>query len=65
MYNTNNNPDIFTWKHYSTVDNAPRLNKHQNFEIPLQIQDSALKGTSSHSEYMEEITSRIHVRIAD
>ena len=45
VLNPDNNEDIFTWKEYMNKDSPPRMNSHENYEIPLHIQDSALRGT--------------------
>jgi hypothetical protein len=58
VYNNKTNFDTSTWKKYDD-DMKPVLNSHENFEIKLPIYDAALRGTQSHKDLMQEITSRI------
>jgi hypothetical protein len=50
------NENVFDWKKYSTA--ALRNNSHGLLELPLDLSDATLMGTSDHPEYMTEVISR-------
>ena len=50
------NDNIYEWKRYNTT--ALRNNSHGLLELPLDLSDATLMGTSDHKEYMTEVISR-------
>jgi hypothetical protein len=63
QYETYNgiNQNIYLWKKYNST--SLRVNTHGLLELPFDLSDATLKGSSDYIEKMTEVISRYQVRL--